>query len=179
MPLIEQLEKLRRRLIAVVVLFLVVGIIGYSFSDQLFAIATSSFTQAAGSLEKGTTPGGSAFQDSLIFITPLEAFTARLKLAFYTAFLITIPLFFYIVWAGIAYSGLFDRRYIWLLSLSCTFFWWCGAAFAFFVVVPLALKFFLGFATAGLNATWSVGKYTGFFIQGGSRSGYRVYETSP
>ncbi len=159
--LLERLAGFRRGLIRAAVVLIVGTAVGYLFSDQLFFWAAAPFEK----LVAGPGTGVFDVQKSLIFVTPLEAFAARLKLALFAAFLVALPFFFAAGWAGVFEEerGGFIRNVS--LSMGCSVFVWSGAAFAYFLILPVALKFFLSFTSPALAATWSVGRYTSFVIQ--------------
>ncbi|MBO8127026.1 MAG: twin-arginine translocase subunit TatC [Firmicutes bacterium] len=101
----------------------------------------------------------------LIFLSPAEAFFSRLKLAFVMAVIITAPYVLWHIWR-FASPGLKRkqrRSSFWLIPISFALFS-AGASFAFFVVAPLALRFFLSFASTDLEALISVDALINFVI---------------
>lgn len=103
--------------------------------------------------------------NQLVFLSPAEAFFSRLKLAFVMGAIITAPYVLWHVWR-FASPGLKRkqrRSSFWLIPISFLLFS-IGAAFAFFVVAPVALRFFMSFASTDLEALISVDALIGFVI---------------
>ena len=102
----------------------------------------------------------------LVFLSPAEAFFSRLKLAFALGLVLALPFIAYQAWALFA-PGLDGkrRRAVLLLIPGAYLLFVGGCLFAFFVVLPLALRFFLSFGGEGLEQEISVGNYVDFLIR--------------
>lgn len=85
---------------------------------------------------------------SVVFNAPGEAFSAYMILTLLGGFIIALPYFLYHIWA-FAWDALTDkeRKYIVFFGPLSLLFFLGGASFAFFVIVPIVLKFFLGFSS--------------------------------
>ncbi len=146
MTLIEHLTELRARLIRA---FLAIGIgfiITYSFSLKIFEI-----------LKK---PVG-----ELVFLSPTEAFFTRLKVSLFAGFLLALPYILWEVWGFIAIAlRRHERKYTVIFIISALAFFILGGSFGFFIILPLGLKFLLGYGLPGVNPMISVGKYVSFVI---------------
>lgn len=129
--LTSHLIELRRRLLRIV-LFVLVVLVG------LFTIANDLYEWVAAPLI-ATLP-----EHSQMIATEVAApFLAPFKLAFATAFVISIPYILFEVWCFIA-PGLFKhekRLFLPVLFLSILLFY-AGIAFAFYVVFPVIFNFF-------------------------------------
>ncbi len=101
--------------------------------------------------------------ESLYFQAPLEAFMVRLKLSFIIGFLVTFPYLLFRVWAFVS-PGLFTRekKAILPLIVPATALFYLGAAFAYWVMIPVVLDFLLAFGTDKLSPLISVEKYFEF-----------------
>ncbi|MCU0640054.1 MAG: twin-arginine translocase subunit TatC [Candidatus Krumholzibacteria bacterium] len=101
--------------------------------------------------------------ESLYFHAPLEAFMVRLKLSFIAGFLVTFPYLLFRVWAFIS-PGLFSRekRVILPLIIPATVLFYAGAAFAYWIMIPVVLKFLMAFGTEKLSPLISVERYFEF-----------------
>jgi len=101
----------------------------------------------------------------LVFLGPAEAFFAKMKLAFALGLVLSLPFILYQTWALFAPG--FDRRrrraFLFLIPAVYALFV-AGCAFAFFIVLPVALRFFLSFSGEGLQQEISVGNYVNFLI---------------
>ncbi len=89
----------------------------------------------------------------MIFISLPEVFFARLKVAFVAALFITSPYLLFQIWSFVA-PGLYqnERRAFMTFMISSVCLFVLGGAFAYGFVMPLAFKFFLGFASPDLVA---------------------------
>ena len=99
----------------------------------------------------------------LVFTAPGEAFGAHVTVAMITGFIFSFPFFLYQIWAFAAAAVKPDeRRSILLFGPLSLFFFLCGVAFAFFVAVPMAYRFLMGFSSPQLVPMISVENYMGF-----------------
>lgn len=106
----------------------------------------------------------SGLVQELIFISPTEAFVAYIKIAILSGFVITFPFILYNLWAFIAPAmskKMKGRIVIWLVAGFILFF--CGVAFSYFLAIPAALKFLLGFSEGIAVPMITLGKYVSFF----------------
>lgn len=146
MTIIEHLLELRRRLISVVIIVTLLTIGAFYFIDELLNI---TLVPASGI--------------ELIFITPSEAFLANLKLAITSAIVVSFP---YILYQFLAYIlpafKKQKKKYIVLFFLAVILLFLVGISFAYFVVSPIAIAFFLGFARADLHAQITISSYLSF-----------------
>ncbi len=144
MPFLEHLEELRRVLIQSSLVVVVLAIGAWFISKPVLEIITK--------------PAG-----QLVFLGPTEAFTLRIKVALLTGFFIAFPFIFYKIWTFVA-PGLFkDERYILaIVVVGSSFLFTVGACFGYFILIPIALKFLLGFGTDFLEPMISAGNYFGF-----------------
>lgn len=100
---------------------------------------------------------------NLIFLTPGEALMADLRLALICGLLITLPLLLYQLLAVV--MVLQKKRSFWrafFLTAAICLLFLLGLSFAYLVVFPFAMNFFLGFASAELGAEWSIARYLSF-----------------
>lgn len=102
-------------------------------------------------------------QAKLIFTGPTEAFFAYLKLAMVAGLFLTAPIILYHV-ARFVLPGLTRQERRWLLfmlPLSILLFV-VGAAFAYYVVLPVTMGFFMSYATPELEAQIKIDEFMGF-----------------
>lgn len=101
----------------------------------------------------------------LVFLSPTEAFMAYFKLAFFVGFFIASPVILSQIW-GFVSSALEERErriFLFFLPFSVALFL-CGAAFAFFIAIPWALKFLINFAGPEVWPVISISKYLSFIV---------------
>jgi sec-independent protein translocase protein TatC len=146
MNLFDHLEELRSALIGSVIAWLGASIIIWFFSGRVL-----DFLMLALPVEK------------LYFYSPVEAFMVRMKLSFIIGLLVSFPYLFCRVWWFVS-PGLFkrERGFAFPLILSSIILFYAGLAFAYWVMMPLVLKFFVTFGTERLEPLLSVEKYFGF-----------------
>lgn len=151
--LYEHLAELRTRLIrCALILFVATGIC-YGFSDYIFNFVRAPIAPYL--------PGG-----GLIYTGPLDKFIAHLKLAFVTGILISCPFWLYQVWLFVA-PGLYqkERRYTAGFIFSGTFLFVLGAAFSYYIALPMAFQFLMTFGGDVDKPMISIDQYMGFFTQ--------------
>lgn len=153
MPLLDHLIELRRRLLwSFLALAVSFGICFY-FARPIFGILLQPLLAAG--------------QSKLIFTAMFEAFFAEIKVAFFSAMMISFPVFATQIWRFVA-PGLYKNEqnaFLPFLLMTPVFFA-LGACLAYFVAIPVALKFLLGFSgtIAGIEqeALPGVGNYLSF-----------------
>lgn len=144
---LDHLEELRWVIIYSIIAVMICAIGCYFISSKIIDILTK--------------PVG-----ELVFLGPTEAFVTRLKISGVSGLVVASPFIFYQIWRFIS-PGLFktERRYVLWGVLSSTIFFLTGIAFAHFVVLPVGLRFLLGFATETLQPMISIDRYTTFIVQ--------------
>ena len=144
MSFLEHLEELRSRLIKSVLVIIVMAIVVYFFSEKLIDFFTAPLPQ-------------------VYFMAPTEAFMVRIKLSLIGGAVLAIPVVFYHLWMFIG-PGLLksEARIVIPIVISATIFFLIGAALCFFVMLPVAVKFMLGFSTAKLQPLISIDNYISF-----------------
>ena len=152
-PLLDHLIELRTRLVRCVVVLAFAFAVCLYFADDIFALLVL--------------PLSNAFADGegrLIYTKLYEAFFVEIKVALFAAFLVSFPLIANQLWAFVA-PGLYAREKKAFLPflLATPVLFAMGAALAYFVVMPNAFPWFLGFQgdTGGLSleALPAMGEY--------------------
>ena len=149
LDVISHLEELRRRILFCLVFFLVAGILSFTQCDRLMAAMRRPLEGLVA---------------ELIFISPTEAFIAYIKIALLAGFIISFPFILYHVWAFLspAVSKATRRRImVWLFMALILFF--SGITFSYFVAIPLALDFLIGFGKEIASPKITLGNYISFF----------------
>jgi sec-independent protein translocase protein TatC len=142
MPLLEHLIELRTRLIYSLVAVGALCIICFIFSDQLFDFLLGPF--------KAAVPKVSDVH--LIYTAPQEFFFTKLSVALFAAIFFAFPVIASQIYMFVA-PGLYKReRKAFLPYLVATpFFFLLGAALVYYIVIPMALRFFLGMQETSPN----------------------------
>ena len=158
-PLLDHLIELRARLVrAVAALAIAFGVCFY-FADEILAFLAKPLTDAF--------PPG---EGTLIYTKLYEVFFVELKVALFAAFCVSFPIIANQLWAFVA-PGLYAReKKAFLPFLFATpILFTAGASLAYFVVMPTAFRWFLGFeGEAGglaIQALPSAGDYLSLVMQ--------------
>lgn len=145
----EHLDYLRLRALRALIAYALASVVGYLFTPELMEYFVGE---------------GAALQ-GLVFLSPGEAFFARIKLALAMGLLIGLPFILYQLWA--LFVPAMNRRQKWITLLllpGAYLLFLAGVLFALFGVLPLALRFFLSFGGESLQQEISVGNYVSFII---------------
>lgn len=157
-PLIEHLIELRTRLLWSVGATLIAFLGCFAFAEPIFAVLVK--------------PLAAAGQDRVIFTQIFEAFFTQIRVAFFGALMLAFPVIASQMWQFVA-PGLYRQEKHALLPflIVTPFLFAAGAAFAYFVAIPVALRFLLGFQgdLGGSGVTQealpAVGQYLSFIMQ--------------
>ncbi|MFU8880940.1 MAG: twin-arginine translocase subunit TatC [Rhodobacterales bacterium] len=141
-PLIEHLAELRNRLIHSIVAFIIAMIICFTVWNPIFNFLTNPLCTAMA--ERGHEDCG------LILIRLQEGFFVAISISLMGGLMLSFPYIAYQMWRFVA-PGLYKNEKGAFLPflLASPFMFFLGAAFAFYVVTPLAFNFFLGFQQPG------------------------------
>ena len=148
-PLIEHLTELRNRLIRSVVAFAICMILAFTVAGQIFNFLAKPIVEIL--MENGQAP-------DLIFTGLQQGFMVNIRLSLFGGFLLSFPYISFQLWKFIA-PGLYkDEKNAFLpFLLASPILFFIGATFAFYVVMPLAFDFFLGFQQTNENISDLVG----------------------
>ncbi|MDB3950103.1 twin-arginine translocase subunit TatC [Gammaproteobacteria bacterium] len=154
MTFIEHLKELRSRIIR---MFLFAGLIlvcCLPFTNYIYAFVSSPLMELM--------PPGS----SMIATEVASPFLAPLRVTIYTALLISVPYFFIELW-GFVSPGLYKREkaFVGPLILSSVALFYVGVVFAYFVVSPIILNFFISAAPDSIQVMTDINKYLDFVLK--------------
>jgi len=140
-PLLDHLNELRSRLIKVIIGMLIAFGIALIYADEIFNILAKPY------LDAQAASGGNR---RMIFTALTEGFFVNLKVALYGAFIVTFPLIALQVWKFVA-PGLYrnEKRAFLPFLVATPILFAMGASLAYFLVIPWAWQFLLGFEQAG------------------------------
>lgn len=136
-PLIEHLKELRSRLIWSVLAFVLAMVLCYFVWNPIFDFLTQPICH---SLEKrGQTCG-------LILLKLQEGFFVAMRIAFFGGFVLAFPVVGYQLWRFVA-PGLYrsEKNALLPFLIASPVMFLIGAAFAYYIILPWAFDFFLGF----------------------------------
>ena len=107
-------------------------------------------------------PAGS----SMVAIEIQETFFTALKVAFFSGFIVSLPVIFWQIWLFLA-PGLYDheKKLVFPFVFFATLMFLIGSSFAYYVVVPYGFDFLINFGNTVVTVFPSIGKYVGFFTK--------------
>lgn len=157
-PLLDHLIELRRRLLWSFAAVAVAFCVCFYFARDIFAVLVQPLLVAG--------------QNKLIYTQIFEAFFVELKVAFFAALMVSFPILANQLWLFIA-PGLYkkEKRAVLPFLFATPVLFTMGASLAYFVAIPLALKFLLGANFQGMvggiqqEALPAVGNYLSFVMQ--------------
>ncbi len=162
-PLIAHLAELRTRLIRSVVAFLIGMVICFTVWNPIFNFLTQPVCSA---LETRGQDCG------LILIKLQEGFFVAIRISLMGGFILAFPFIGHQLWRFVA-PGLYKNEKSAFLPflLASPIMFFLGAFFAFYIVIPLAFDFFLGFqqqaeSTADPDAVGTFAADAGITFQG-------------
>ena len=146
MSILRHLEELRTRIIRSLIAIAVGTCISYFYIEEIMHYIAL--------------PTG-----RLYYLQPAEAFFTYIKIAFFAGFLLALPVVFYQVWKFILPAlTVRERTVIGVLVPSSVLLFFGGLAFSFFLVLPAALQFFIGFSTEELQPMFTLHQYFDFVL---------------
>ena len=151
--LMDHLVELRDRLLHMVLAILIVFVALFAFSEEIFTVAAQPLL---GLMPEGT---------SMIATGVTSPFLVPFKLVLLLSVLLTIPYLLHQIWAFIA-PGLYrhEKRMATPLLISSVILFYCGIAFAYYVIFPILFGFFIGIAPEGVAVMTDIGQYLDFII---------------
>ena len=136
---IEHLTELRSRLVkSFIYLFIFFGIC-YFFAENIYGFLVEPYAQAV---------KDDPTNRRLIFTALHETFITYLKVAFFTSMFVTSPIILTQIWKFIA-PGLYknEKRALLPYLIATPTLFLLGGMLVYYLVMPLAIKFFLSFET--------------------------------
>lgn len=149
MSVLDHIAELRRTLIWAFVMALAAAVAAWFVSDTI--------------VDTLLRPAKMAGQQSLYFHAPMEAFLLKLKASAVVGFLLVFPLILYKIYAFVL-PGLLprERRVVTPMLVAATALFYVGVGFCFFILMPLVIRFAVGFATESLQPLLTAGYYFDF-----------------
>ena len=141
--LLEHVKELRNRLLWAVGALLLGTVISYHFAKDIYGFLVKPLADAMVAV------GGEGATQRMIYTDLTEAFFTYLKVSMFAGGFFTFPFLILQIWLFVA-PGLFPKEkkvVIPFLVASPTLFI-IGGAIVYYIVLPLAWKFFLGFQSS-------------------------------
>ncbi len=152
-PLMEHLLELRTRVVRACAAVLIVFLCLSPFMKQIFDFLSLPLMAA---LPQGV---------KMLSTGVVAPFFVPLKVTLFLAFLISLPIVLYQLWAFVA-PGLYKRekRLVWPILFSSLLMFALGMLYCYFVVFRMVFMFIAGFSPDSVNFAPDIDAYFGFVI---------------
>lgn len=150
--LIDHLVELRYRLVRSAWAIVIGMIACYNYTTELFDIIRKPILPYL--------PTG-----GLVFNAPADKFIAHLKIAFLGGLILSCPFWIYQIWKFIS-PGLYakEKKFTVGFIVAGTFLFIVGILFAYFLVMPTAFDFLMGYGGSTDQAMITIDQYMSFFL---------------
>lgn len=139
-PLIEHLAELRTRLIRSVMAFVVAMVAMFTVAEPILEFISQPLAEVLRARGEDA---------RLIFTAPQEKFFVLIRISIIMGFAVSFPVIAHQLWRFVA-PGLYksEKGAILPFLIASPALFMLGAAFAHYLVTPLAMNFFIGFSDA-------------------------------
>jgi sec-independent protein translocase protein TatC len=146
LPLTDHLSELRSRIGKILLAWAIGTGLAWTYSEDLFRVLLAPAIAALG-------PEGGRLQA----ISPAEIFFTYMKVALLAGFVLTVPMFFWQIWAFVA-PGLYpsEKKVALPFVLVASLLFIGGAVFAHQLVFPAVFTFFASFRNEFVDPAWTM-----------------------
>ncbi|TNE93794.1 MAG: twin-arginine translocase subunit TatC, partial [Rhodobacteraceae bacterium] len=157
-PLIEHLAELRTRILYSLGAFVAAMVVCYTVWNPIFNFLTRPVCHALATRGE---------QCGLYLIKLQEGFFVAINISFLGGFALAFPVIAYQMWRFVA-PGLYrnEKNAFLPFLIASPIMFFLGAAFAYYVILPLAFNFFLGFQQGEIGATTGANEMAAIGFQG-------------
>lgn len=143
----EHVDDLRAAVVASLIALAIAATIGWAFSGRILDEIVTHTTRTA------------------VFLSPLEAFGARMRVAFTAGALLALPVIAFRVWRFVV-PGLLptERSLLTPLVVLSVLLFYAGTAFGFFALTPAMIRILLAFGTEHVTPQIAVGSTLSFIL---------------
>lgn len=148
MPILDHFIELRERILISLTVFIIALVICIAYSKQITLILQEP-----------------AIGIKFLQLAPGEYLFVSIKIATYSAFIISSPFVLYQILLFIL-PGLTsaESKYLILLFTGSTLLFLSGIIFSYFVLVPITLQFLINYGSDIVEPVWSLEEYFNFII---------------
>lgn len=148
LSLVDHLSELRRRMFVALVALVIAFAGAYIFRDRILAILIRPLP---------------VDKRHIITLSPTEPFITIMEVCLWTAILVTLPILLYQVYAFVIPAvGNHTRRKMLAIVAAVSILFLVGVLFGYYLVLPVALQFFLGFGGSQFISQVRAEDYFGF-----------------
>ena len=146
MSVVDHLSELRTRLVIAIVAIIIGNLGAYYYVEDILQILVA--------------PAG-----KLYYTKPTEAFFTYMKISLVAGCIVSSPVWFYQIWAFIVPAlSKGEKRVTFMVVPTAVVLFVVGVLFSYYLVLPMAIQFFIGFGTDELQPLFSIGQYIDFVI---------------
>lgn len=146
MTIFEHLDELRGRLIKSVLALLPATLVSLIFTSRFLKLLIAPM----GNLQP-------------IFLRPTEMIITYFKIALISGVALAMPVIIYqFVLFVVPALQPSERRYLYIIVPGATISFIIGLLFAYFAILPFAIRYLLSFGGDIARAQWTIGEYIGF-----------------
>ncbi|MEA4902586.1 twin-arginine translocase subunit TatC [Desulfitobacterium sp.] len=152
MPLMEHIRALRKVLVVSAYGIALGSVLGWAFSDKIYEYLAS--------------PVLDLISVSFVTTTPMEPIMVKLKVSIVTGIVVALPILLWQLWSFILPAlKQNEKKYLYIIVPSSLVLFVLGAAFGFYFVLPIGVKFLL-FTGGSIPSTTMVtqSSYLSFLI---------------
>jgi sec-independent protein translocase protein TatC len=143
MTVLEHLVELRQRLIKAILALVITTSVSLIFTRRFLALLTA--------------PMGDSLPQA---ISPTETIVIYFKVALIGGLVLAMPVLVYQLISFIVPGlHLHERRYLYIIVPASSLLFASGVAFAYYVMLPAAIPFLLGFMSDIIRQQWTIEKY--------------------
>lgn len=148
LTLVGHLTELRRRIIHTGIFFIIATLVCYYYSESIVRDIINR-----------------APNINFVFIAPAELLLSYIKLAVVGGLALSLPFIIFQIWSFISPGLKPNERKTIIVALTIgSIFFFLGVIFAYIVVMPFMIQFFIGFQIDEIRAMISFSNYLGFVI---------------
>ncbi len=146
MGFMDHLDEFRQRLISSTIVLVLATFVCFTFSEDLFLWLQTPLTKIPG--------------QKMMVLGPLEMFVTYLKLSMLAGLFVSAPWHLYQFWRFVS-PGLYrtERRWVLPFIVLGTLFFVGGAAFAFYLVLPMGFDYLIKMTPETVISQYSVAIY--------------------
>lgn len=146
MSVVDHLSELRTRLVIAIVAIIVGTLGAYYYVEDILQILVA--------------PAG-----KLYYTKPTEAFFTYMKISLVAGCIVSSPVWFYQIWAFIVPAlSKGEKKVTFMVVPTAVVLFVVGVLFSYYLVLPMAIQFFIDFGTDELQPLFSIGQYIDFVI---------------
>lgn len=145
-PFLEHLEELRKRIILVLISIILLSALSYTYAEKTLRFLAR-------------------YVNSLVFISPQEAFLSYLKISLFSGLVLSVPVILFnalkFIWVALNKR---EKSVFIAYLIAGVLLFGAGILFSYYIALPAAINFLLSFSSDLIRPFISVAKYISFSV---------------